>query len=98
MYQKKKNEMSMGEAIQAYLEQNGLKDKSLIQGVIGNWGTIMGRPIAENTERVWYNQGIFYVKMNNPVWKNELNLGRSKIKDTLNKEMGRELINEVKII
>lgn len=89
--------MSMGEAIQAFLKKNGLEEKSLIQGVIGNWGTLMGRPIKENTERIWYRDGVLYVKMNNPVWRNELNLGRSKIRDMLNKEMGKDLITQVKI-
>ena len=89
--------MSLGEAIEAYLKKNNLKDTSLIQTAIYNWGKIMGRPVAENTEKLWFREGVFYVRMSNPVWKNELNLGRSKIKDMLNKEMGKDLINEVKI-
>ena len=90
--------MSLGEAIKAYMKQNNLQDTALIQQVIHDWGRLMGRPIHENTEKVWFREGVLYVRMNNPVWKNELQLGKSRIKDLLNKEMGRELINEVKIV
>lgn len=99
MYKKKQNnEMSLGEAIKAYMKQNNLHDTAAVQKVMQDWGRLMGRPIQENTEKIWFREGILYVRMNNPVWKSELNLGRSKIRDMLNKEMGRDLINEVKII
>lgn len=91
------NQMSVGEAIQAYLEERGISDEAAVQRVLAAWPKIMGKAIAENTENAWYNKGIFYLKMKNPVWKNELSMAKSKVRELLNKEIGQELIKEVRI-
>lgn len=90
--------MSVGEAIEFYLKQNGLTEKVQVEKAIAEWPRIMGKAIAENTEQLWFRGGTFYVKMKSPIWKNELAMGRSKIKEILNKEIGTELIEEVKVI
>ena len=94
----RRNDMSVGEAIQFYLKQNGLTEKVDVERVISEWPKIMGKAIAENTEQLWFRSGVFYVKMKTPIWKNELSLGKSKIKDFLNQEIGHDLIQEVKVI
>lgn len=90
--------MSLGEAIEFYLQSNGLKEKVLVEQLIMDWPRIMGKAIAENTDKLWFRSGIFYVRMRNPVWKTELGMAKSKIKDILNKELGAELVTEVKIL
>jgi predicted nucleic acid-binding Zn ribbon protein len=94
----RKNDISLGEAIDAYLQSHGLKEKVLVEQVIMDWPRIMGKTIGDNTEQIWFRSGVFYVRMNNPIWKTELGLAKSKIKDILNKELGASLITEVKIV
>ena len=91
------NQMSIGEAIEAYLKERGLTSDVAIQKVLNSWPRIMGNAIAENTEKAWFNNGIFYLKMRTPVWKNELAMARSKIREMLNREIGSELIKEVRV-
>lgn len=95
---KRKNEMSVGEAIEAWLDREGLKEKSLVQRVITEWPRIMGKPIADNTEKIMYREGVFSVYMKHPVWRNELILAQSKIRDLLNQELGAQLVKEVRIL
>lgn len=90
--------MSLGEAIELYLKSHGLKEKVQMEQVIMDWPKIMGKAIAENTEQIWFRGGVFYVKMSHPVWKNELSMAKSKIREMLNKALGTDLINEVKIV
>lgn len=90
--------MSLGEAIELYLQSNGLKEQVLMEQVIMDWPKIMGKAIAENTEHIWFRSGVFYVRMGHPVWKTELGMAKSKIKDMLNKALGAALIDEVKIV
>lgn len=91
------NQMSIGEAIEAYLKERGIKNEVSIQQIHSSWARIMGKSIAENTEKAWFNNGIFYIKMKTPVWKNELSMAKGKIKEILNREMGQNLINEVRV-
>ena len=94
----RRNDMSLGEAIEFYLQSNGLKEKVQVEQLIMDWPRIMGKAIADHTEHLWFRAGIFYVRMKNPVWKTELGFAKSKIKDILNKELGTEMIEEVKIL
>ncbi|MEY3443500.1 MAG: hypothetical protein RLZZ519_1781 [Bacteroidota bacterium] len=94
----RRNDMSLGEAIELYLQSNGLKEKVQVEQLIMDWPRIMGKAIAENTEQIWFRSGIFYVRMKNPVWKTELGYAKGKIKDILNKELGADLVEEVKVM
>ncbi|MEZ4825904.1 MAG: DUF721 domain-containing protein [Bacteroidia bacterium] len=90
--------LSLGEAIQAFLDKHGLRDEASIQAVIQEWEKLMGAPIANNTEKIWFSKGILYVKMKSPLWKNELQLARTKIRDMVNARIKRKLVEEVKIV
>jgi predicted nucleic acid-binding Zn ribbon protein len=92
------NQSSLGDAIDAYLRKNGLNERVKVEGVIAEWGRIMGTAIAENTEKVWYKDHILYLQISNPVWKNELGFAKTKIKDIVNREMGEPIVHEVKIV
>ncbi len=90
--------LSLGEAIRAFLEKHGLEQETKVQQVIADWERLMGGPIAQNTEKVWFQAGVFYVKVYSPLWKNELQMARLKIKEILNRELGEDLIEEVKVV
>lgn len=89
---------SLEDAIKSFLEIHGLDEQAAIQRVISRWPELMGAPIEQQTEKLWFRAGIFYVKMNSPVWKHELHIGREKIRQLLNDQMGKEIIREVRII
>lgn len=89
---------SLGDAIKSFLEIHGLDEEAEIQAVIGRWPELMGSPIEQATEKLWFRAGVFYVKMNSPVWKHELQMGREKIRKLLNEQMGKEIIREVRIV
>ena len=90
--------MSLGEAIQAFLDRHGLKEEAEVQRVIGDWEMLMGSAVAQNTQKIWFNKGILYVKIASPIWKSELQMARLKIKDMINERIGREVVNEVRIM
>ncbi|MEM8900552.1 MAG: DUF721 domain-containing protein [Bacteroidota bacterium] len=90
--------MSLGEAIDMFLKKNRLKDQVDIQAVIDEWEVLMGQAISANTEKIWFQRGVLYVKMTSPVWKQELTMARSKIKELVNRKLKRKLVEEVRII
>lgn len=94
---KENHVMSLGDAIKLYLKNNQIEDKTDIQRVILEWEKLMGKPIAQNTEKVWFHDGILYIKIQSPVWRNELQLAKQKIISLINKKLRRELVKEVRI-
>jgi predicted nucleic acid-binding Zn ribbon protein len=90
--------LSLGDAIQAFLDKHGLKEEAEIQSIIQEWEKLMGKPIASNTEKIWFNRGTFYVKMKSPVWRNELQMARMKIRDMINARAKKKIVDQVKIV
>ena len=89
--------LSLGEAIEAFLEKHGLKEDVKMQRVISDWERLMGAPIAQNTEKIWFKRGVLYIKVASPVWKNELQMARKKIAETVNREVRSEIVKEVRV-
>ncbi len=94
---KEHHSLSIGDAIKQFLQQHQIEDKTDIQKIILQWEKLMGKPIAQHTEKVWFHEGILYVKISSPVWRSELQLAKRKIIRLINQQLGRELVNEVRI-
>lgn len=92
------HEFELGHAIQAYLNEVGIRNRMKIEAAIADWGRIMGLAIAAKTGKIWHKDGVLYVQMTDPAWRSELTFAKTKIKDVMNAEMGEELIQEVKVM
>ncbi|GAB4405014.1 MAG: hypothetical protein OHK0039_05680 [Bacteroidia bacterium] len=90
--------ISLGEAIEAFLDKHGLRDEADIQQVIADWEAIMGRPIALHTRKISFRQGVLLIQIDSPVWKQELQLARSRIRTLVNTRIGREVVQDVRIV
>ena len=94
---KSRNYISLGDAIEQFLSKHGLKKQAKFHQLKSEWAQLMGAPIAANTEKMWLHDGILYIKMRNPVWRQELQLARNKIMAMANEYMELEAVKEVKI-
>ncbi len=90
--------ISLGDAIRAFLQKNGLDDEVRIRKALDSWEELMGAPVARNTEKVWVEKGVLYVKVSHPTWRQELNLQRQKIAERMNEAMGKPLVREVRVL
>ncbi|MEO1451352.1 MAG: DUF721 domain-containing protein [Bacteroidota bacterium] len=90
--------LSLGDAIQAFLKKYNLKDEADIQKVILEWEQLMGKPIAQRTDKLYLRGKTFCVHIPDPVWRQELQMARGKIKDTINRRVGRTLVEDVRIL
>ena len=92
---KKSNELSIGEAIEIFLDQCGLREVMLINRIRYEWASVVGEQIATATDEVTHRNGIFTVKLRTPNWKNELLYRRAEIKEAINTFAGQEVCKEV---
>lgn len=66
--------------------------------LIEKYNELVGPAIAANSDPVKFENGILTIKVKNPAWKNELFLMRENIKESINKTLKKEIINEIKLI
>lgn len=88
---------SLGDSIQAFLKKYGLEDEVRIQRILTNWESFVGKPIAQATEKVWFENGTLHIRMSSPAWRNELVMARLRLQRSLNERIGKPLIRDIVI-
>lgn len=94
---KKKNDLSLQEAMQDMLRELRLKpglDETKLKMI---WEKVMGKTISTYTSSIIVRKNVLYLTILSAPLKQELLYGREKIKALLNEEMGEEYIKEVVI-
>ncbi len=59
------------------------------------WDKIVGEQIASHTEAEKVSYGKLFVKVNSPVWRNELIFQKEEILNKINKKLTNAKINEI---
>jgi predicted nucleic acid-binding Zn ribbon protein len=90
-----KNEMSLGEAIRAYLKAKGFDKKLKENALVDSWGEVLGSSIAKVTTNIYLQNHVLYVQMNSSVARHQLQMMKSGIIDALNKKAGEILVKDI---
>ena len=90
--------LNIKEAIHEMLDSYRIKKKYKNTEVIAAWNELMPKIILNEIEYARVSDGVFYIKSNSSIVKNELMYSKSKIIIQLNKEIGMNLIKEIKIL
>ena len=91
----KKNNLSLGEAIQQFIESNNLQSGIDKVDCKDAWIKLMGSGVNNYTNAVELKGDTLYVSLSSSVLREELGLGKSKIIKMLNEELGKELIKKL---
>ncbi|GGD57562.1 DUF721 domain-containing protein [Muriicola marianensis] len=92
---RKKNNVSLGEALQEFISSNKLQKGLDKVHVREAWANLMGNGVNNYTTGVELRDGTLYVSLSSSVLREELSLGKSKIIDLLNEELGREVVRKI---
>ncbi|MEL6635534.1 MAG: DUF721 domain-containing protein [Bacteroidota bacterium] len=94
---KKHNDQSLKEVLQALTAQRQLRGKLKLTQLRRAWPRLMGPTISGYTTDLSLRQQTLYIHLNSAPLRQELNLGREKIRHLLNEELGEEFLREVVI-
>lgn len=95
---KKKNEVSISEAIRYFIKEHGMEERVLQSMAIDAWHDQMGDFMKKFTDQLFVKNQILYVQLNSPALKSELSYGKSKILNHINQFIGEDYIKEVKFL
>lgn len=91
------NDVSLKDAIGAFLRDYGLREKYLQATVQSRWSEIMGQTIAKHTNDVYVSGKTLTVFIDSSTLKHEMNQSRDKIIDLVNTAIGETVIEQVYI-
>ncbi|MEQ1747022.1 MAG: DUF721 domain-containing protein [Saprospiraceae bacterium] len=94
---KKKNDISLQEAMQAMIREYRLEPQLNETRVKMLWGKLMGKTISTYTANIHVRKNVLYLTILSAPLKHELSFAKDKIKDLLNEEMGVEFVKDVVI-
>jgi hypothetical protein len=89
------NEISLGAAIESMLSELNLRHGVYEAKIEAMWGPVMGRTIARHTTHINLKGDRLYLTVDSAALRNELFYSRVKIKEVLNKEIGKDIIKDV---
>ena len=97
MTYRKTNEITLGEAIQELISTYNSTGKRKLKeaAMIGSWEKVVGPMIARHTVKMWVSRHKLFVEVDSAAMRQELVYSREKIKKSLNKLAGEDLIDEV---
>ncbi len=95
---RKADAISLGDAIESYLNAMKLKGKFNETYITSHWEAIMGKPIASRTTKIFVTDKILYLQLSSAPLREELFKGKGLIIKNVNEAVGADLINEVVFI
>lgn len=91
------SEISIGEALQQFLNKSKLKTGVQALRIEDVWEKIMGKTVAKYTDKLQIIGSTLFITTTVAPLKNELLYQKEKIIDMVNKELEEKLIKEVVI-
>ncbi|WP_033564782.1 DUF721 domain-containing protein [Sphingobacterium sp. SYP-B4668] len=104
MYKKKadeyhtKDDVSIKLAIEKWVDTYRLRRKFDESSIVNAWPEIIGKAIANRTQKIYIKDKKMYVKVESAVIKNELALMRRQIIGRINEFVGQVVVEELVIL
>ncbi len=95
---KRHNDQKINEVLKDMLKAYKLESRLNQTKVKGLWESLMGPGINRYTKDIVIRRNKLFVTLNSSPLKQELSLGREKIKNIINEKLGEEFIQEVVIL
>ncbi len=86
----------LNQLIFQFLKSVGIKGKIEEYLAIVYWDHVVGKEIAKQSEPFKVVKGSLFVKVNDTVWRNELQFFKNEIIEKLNKKIGKNVIRDIK--
>ena len=94
---RKSNGAPLKDVLHQFIEQYRLRGKLTEVSVFDTWKKVMGNTIGTRTEKIAFQKGVLYVKVNSAPLRSELNMQKQKVLDLMNEAMGADSIKDVVI-
>lgn len=89
------NQKTIKQAIDEMLKAYHLDEKMKVVRIRAEWEKIFGKMISKHTTQIDMKGDVLYITLDSAVVRNELAMGKEKIKNSLNEAIGEKIIREV---
>ena len=87
---------SVGDVLRNLLEETSLQNRMDELKAADMWEAVIGDAFAALTGKPFVKNGVMSVGVPNASLRNELMMNRSRLREIINKKIGKEIITEIK--
>ncbi len=95
---RRENTEGVGAVILQILREQGLEKPFLEHKVIEAWPRLLGNIVSHYTGKMEVKNGVLYVHIQSAALRSELFLGRQKLVEKLNAEVGAEVLTDIRLL
>ena len=85
-------------AIAEAVEGAGIKSALNQESAVILWGAVVGKTVSSVTKAERVESGVLVVRVETPVWRQELHMQKSEIIIKINKKIGTKAIRDIRFI
>ena len=89
---------SIKTVLNTYLFKTGLDTGVNQQQAVNLWPIVVGKKIAENTTIQDVKHGVLIVRVDSPIWAQELQFQKKEVLFKINKTMGKKTIKDIRFV
>ena len=93
-----KDFVTLGDAINQFLERNNLQSKINEVKLSDTWEVLVGKAIKSHTKELYIKEKTLYVKVDSSVVRQEINFMRRRLADKINKAFNSNMIEEIIVL
>lgn len=94
----RQNTEHIGGLIAQILREQGLEKPMLEHRLLEAWPSLMGPLVQKYTGKIEIRNGVLIVQITSAALRQELFIARHKLVEKLNKEMGAEIITDIRLL
>ncbi len=91
-----KQAQPLNQLIAQFLKSLGFEGKVEENYAIVYWDSVVGKEISEHTVPFKVAKGILFVRVEDNVWRYELQFLKNEIIEKLNRKIGKKIVNDIK--
>ncbi|MBX2983168.1 MAG: DUF721 domain-containing protein [Flavobacteriales bacterium] len=94
---KRKNDLTLKEAMDRLVDAYGLREKLDEQAVASLWDDLAGGMVARHTVAIKLRRGKLYIKVDSAPLRQELTYMREGLIKTINERIGRVVVEKIQL-
>lgn len=92
---RRQDTQSLAEILNEVLKENNIDNHLYEMELIDAWYKMLGSTIKKHTTKIYVSNHKLFVGINSSVLKHDLSMSRTSLTQSLNKEVGKEVINDI---
>jgi predicted nucleic acid-binding Zn ribbon protein len=85
----------VGDAIKSLLKQYHLKPKFDEANLVASWETLVGKPVARHTKRIYIRNKVLFIELDSPSIKSDLSFHKNQLLKRMEEEFGKDVLKEI---